>query len=151
MSYFLWFYTSSIQERERCMNPVAAVVRANVSVSDGYSTLAEAPFSEQVKLLRTLFQLTQAELAQCLSVDVKTIQRWEAGESKKSPNPRNQQTVAALVTIAETLGDLLESDSIPTWARSINPSLGDKTPMQFVKEEPGGLYILANKLGAVGR
>jgi DNA-binding transcriptional regulator YiaG len=113
------------------------------------SNLAEAPFHQQVLLLRNLFELTQAAFAKLLLVDEKTIQRWESGQHN-TPQSRNKQALTTLVTIAQALGDLLEPDSIATWARTANPALGGERPVDFIKQ-PGGIYILANKLGAVGQ
>lgn len=113
-----------------------------------FDNLADAPFHEKVALLRELFGFTLSTFASALNVNEKTIRRWESGEH--SPRTGSNQAIEALTTIAETLGDVFEPDSIPGWARTPNPALAGERPMDFVKK-PGGIYLLANKLGAVGR
>ena len=41
---------------------------------------------EQIQRLRTRLGLTQTEFAQRLNVTLRTVQRWESGESSK-PHP----------------------------------------------------------------
>jgi len=110
--------------------------------------LAVAKFPDKVAALRLLFGFTQEEFAKCLNVNEKTIRRWESDEVE--PHAQNKQAVQALMTIAEALGDLFEPDVIKVWVDRENPALNGERPRDFVKK-PGGIFIVANLLGTVGR
>ena len=113
------------------------------------SRLSSASFDQQVALLRELFGFTRKEFGVILGVSEKTIQRWESGESS-NPNQASQNALQALKTMAESLGDLFEPDVIKVWVDRENPALNGKRPRDFAKK-PGGLFIMAHRLGAVGR
>ena len=110
--------------------------------------LAVAKFPEKVAALRMLFGFTQEELARSLGVNEKTIRRWESEDVE--PHAQSKQAVQALMTIAEALGDLFEPDVIKVWVDRENPALNGERPRDFVKK-PGGIFIVANLLGTVGR
>ncbi len=110
--------------------------------------LAIAKFPDKVATLRMLFGFTQQELALSLGVNEKTIRRWESEDAE--PHAQNKQAIQALVTIAESLGDLFEPDVIKVWVDRENPALNGERPRDFVKK-PGGIFIVANLLGTVGR
>lgn len=110
--------------------------------------LADAPLQKQVVQLRALFGFTQDELASLLGVSPRTLQRWEQG-GQVEPHPRNKQAVCALRLIAETLGDVFEPDTIKVWVDRPNPALNGERPRDYARKQ-GGLYIMAQLLGAVG-
>ena len=112
--------------------------------------LASAPFKVQAATLRELFGFTKSEFANILGVSDKTVGRWEKDGADSSPHTQNRQSIEALITIAESLGDLFEPDVIKVWVDRPNPSLGGERPRDYVKK-PGGIFIIANLLGTVGR
>jgi len=113
------------------------------------NNLADASFSLQVSTLRQLFGFNKTEFAQLLGVNEKTIRRWE-GEGEYTPQGAHRQAIDALTTIAESLGDLFEPDTIKVWVDRPNPALQGERPRDFAKK-PGGIFLMAHLLGNLGR
>jgi len=112
--------------------------------------LAEAPFGVQVHTLRRLFGFNKKEFAELLGVNEKTIRRWEDDTDAVNPQGSHKQAIAALETMAESLGDLFEPDMIKVWVDRPNPALQGDRPRDFAKR-PGGIFLMAHLLGKVGR
>ena len=111
--------------------------------------LAEAPFRQQVTVLRELFGFNKKEFAELLGVNEKTIRRWEQ-DAETHPQDSHKQAIEALRTMAESLGDLFEPDMIKVWVDRPNPALQGDRPRDYARR-PGGIFVMAHLLGNLGR
>lgn len=47
-------------------------------------------FGEEIKYVRSVLYLTQAEMAACMSVTEQTIRRWENGKGEPRPSAKRK-------------------------------------------------------------
>jgi|GEM_PF-1178874 len=107
-------------------------------------------FGKTVCYLRELFGFTKKDFADVLNVNEKTIRRWEMGLTEVMPHTSHKKAIMTLQTVAESLSDLFEPDMIKVWVDRPNPALQGERPRDYARK-PGGIFIMANLLGAVGR
>jgi len=73
---------------------------------------------------------TDAELADVLGVDRAQPSRWRAGQA---PDPHNREKLVALDTVIELLSTYLSPTSIPKWLNGVNAHLGNRRPLEVLR------------------
>ncbi len=72
-----------------------------------------------------------ADLARSLGVHRSAVVRWKRGEA---PAARNWEQLVGLDTVVSLLEGFLEDGSIAKWLRGINAHLGDRRPIDVIRQ-----------------
>lgn len=72
-----------------------------------------------------------ADLARSLGVHRSAVVRWKRGET---PAPENWEQLVGLDTVVSLLQNFLELRSIPKWLRGINAHLGERRPIDVIRQ-----------------
>ena len=88
---------------------------------------------EHLKHLRLTFGLSQESLARLIGVSVRSVARWEAGNT--APSPLAERQLAALERLKRELDLLMRPDSINEWMVRPQSKLGGRTPQQVLLSE----------------
>ncbi|HEY3219216.1 MAG TPA: hypothetical protein VGJ80_00665 [Gemmatimonadales bacterium] len=72
-----------------------------------------------------------ADLARSLGVHRSAVVRWKRGEA---PTPENWEQLVGLDTVVSLLEGFLEIGSIPKWLRGVNAHLGDRRPIDMIRQ-----------------
>jgi DNA-binding transcriptional regulator YiaG len=63
----------------------------------------ESPLApKEIRFIRNTMDMTQADIAQAMAVDVQTVARWEKGETEKIPGPADK--MLRIMFIASIIG-----------------------------------------------
>ncbi len=89
--------------------------------------------------LRRRLGLSQEATARVIGVSVRTVARWEAGQSVPSPMAARQ--LRALADLARRLERLFRPDSIPDWMERPLNRLGGRTPHDVLLGEGAGALL----------
>jgi len=102
-----------------------------------------------LKELRHRFGLAQEALARIIGVSVRTVARWEAGQS--GPSPLAGRQLRALSDLDRILREMFRPESIPDWlGRPLN-RLGNRTPRDvLVTEGAESLLRLVRQIAPPG-
>ena len=87
--------------------------------------------------------LDRKALASCLAVNVKTIERWQEGQSE--PNETVLRLLEKLEGLYRLANRLLKKGSQPAWLHSPNEALGGTTPISLLVK--GEIDPVRNALG----
>jgi transcriptional regulator with XRE-family HTH domain len=87
----------------------------------------------QLKNLREAFGLSQERLARLVGVSVRSVARWEAGQTV--PSPLAERQLAALVRLKRELDLLMRPDSINDWMARPQSRMAGRTPRQVLMSE----------------
>jgi transcriptional regulator with XRE-family HTH domain len=71
-------------------------------------------------------------MAEALGVDRAQLKRWREGRTE--PSAENADRIVGLDTAVELLSGYLEPSSIPKWLMGINAHLGDRRPIDLLRE-----------------
>ncbi len=106
---------------------------------------------DSLKRLRSVFKLSQEGFARLVGVSVRTVARWEAGES--APSQLAQRQLASLERLHQRLTHLLRPESIDDWMTRAHPGLGQRAPGEVLcAEGPDPLLRLLEDIpSAFGR
>ena len=88
---------------------------------------------DSLRRLRSVFKLSQEKFAVLVGVSVRTVARWEAGESAPSQLARRQ--LESLERLHQRLIHLLRPESIDDWMTRAHPGLGQRTPGEVLGAE----------------
>jgi hypothetical protein len=72
-----------------------------------------------------------ADLARSLGVHRSAVVRWKRGEA---PAPRNWEQLVGLDAVVSLLEGFLELASIPKWLRGLNAHLGERRPIDVIRQ-----------------
>ncbi len=72
-----------------------------------------------------------ADLARSLGVHRSAVVRWKRGET---PAARNWEQLVGLDTVVSLLEGFLEEGSIAKWLRGMNAHLGDRRPIDVIRQ-----------------
>lgn len=75
---------------------------------------------------------SDAQVAEALGVDRAQVKRWREGRTQ--PGPENADRIVGLDTVVELLSGHLEPGSIPKWLKGFNAHLGDRRPLDLLRE-----------------
>jgi hypothetical protein len=75
---------------------------------------------------------SDAQVAETLGVDRAQVKRWREGRTE--PGPGNAERIVALDTVVALLSGYLEPSSIPKWMMGYNAHLGDRRPVDLLRE-----------------
>jgi len=75
---------------------------------------------------------SDAQLAQALGVNRSQVKRWREGETE--PGQENAERVVGLDAAVALLSGYLEPTSIPKWLMGVNAHLGDRRPVDLLRE-----------------
>ena len=83
-----------------------------------------------MRRLRQVFGLSQEQLARLVGVSVRTVARWEGGQSR--PSPLAERQLRGLETLEQELARLMRPDSVGDWMDRPNSRLGGRSPSQVL-------------------
>ena len=72
-----------------------------------------------------------ADLARSLGVHRSAVVRWKRGEA---PAAKNWEQLVGLDTVVSLLEGFLEQASIAKWLRGVNAHLGDRRPIDVIRQ-----------------
>ena len=75
---------------------------------------------------------SDAQVAEALGVDRAQVKRWREGRTE--PGPENADRIVALDATVELLSGYLEPGSIPKWLNGVNAHLGDRRPIDLLRQ-----------------
>ncbi|HUF51912.1 MAG TPA: hypothetical protein VMN60_13900 [Longimicrobiales bacterium] len=75
---------------------------------------------------------SDAQVADALGVDRAQVKRWREGETE--PGPGNAERVVGLDAAVELLSGYLSPSSIPKWLMGVNAHLGDRRPVDLIRQ-----------------
>jgi transcriptional regulator with XRE-family HTH domain len=75
---------------------------------------------------------SDAKMAEALGVDRAQLKRWREGRTE--PAAETADRIVGLDTVVELLSGYLESSSIPKWLMGINAHLGDRRPIDLLRQ-----------------
>jgi len=75
---------------------------------------------------------SDAQVAEALGVDRAQVKRWLEGSTE--PGPRNAERVVALDSTVALLTGYLSAESIPKWLLGVNAHLGDRRPVDVLRQ-----------------
>lgn len=75
---------------------------------------------------------SDAQVADALGVDRAQVKRWREGQTQ--PGPENADRIVGLDTVVALLTGYLEPGSIPKWLKGFNAHLGDRRPMDLLRQ-----------------
>jgi len=75
---------------------------------------------------------SDAQVADALGVDRAQVKRWREGETE--PGPGNAERVVGLDAAVELLSGYLAPSSIPKWLMGVNAHLGDRRPVDLLRQ-----------------
>ena len=83
-----------------------------------------------MRKLRLAFGLSQERLARLVGVSVRTVARWEGGQSQ--PSPLAERQLRGLDTLGRQLSRLMRPDSVGEWMNRPNVRFGGRSPNQVL-------------------
>jgi hypothetical protein len=98
---------------------MARRVRANKSLIKQRYHVAKVAFPDD------------ADLARSLGVHRSAVVRWKRGET---PAPQNWEQLVGLDAVVSLLEGFLELASIPKWLRGLNAHLGERRPIDVIRQ-----------------
>jgi hypothetical protein len=75
---------------------------------------------------------SDARVAEALGVDRAQVTRWREGRTV--PGPENADRIVGLDTVVELLSGHLDAASLPKWLLGINAHLGNRRPVDLLRE-----------------
>jgi uncharacterized protein (DUF2384 family) len=60
------------------------------------------------------------------------VKRWRSGQTE--PSPENAARIVGLDAVVELLSAYLEATSIPKWLMGLNAHLGDRRPIDLIRQ-----------------
>lgn len=102
---------------------------------------ARSFYAVRIESARRAFP-SDAQVAEALGVDRAQVKRWREGRTE--PGPENADRIVGLDTAVELLSTYLEPSSVPKWLMGINAHLGDRRPIDLLREGS-----LSDVIGAV--
>jgi transcriptional regulator with XRE-family HTH domain len=75
---------------------------------------------------------SDARVAEALGVDRAQVTRWREGRTV--PGPENADRIVGLDTVVELLSGHLDPASLPKWLLGINAHLGDRRPVDLLRQ-----------------
>lgn len=75
---------------------------------------------------------SDAQVADALGVNRAQVKRWREGETE--PGPGNAERVLGLDAAVELLSGYLAPSSIPKWLMGVNAHLGDRRPVDLLRQ-----------------
>ncbi len=109
----------TLQLRNNIVAYMARRVRTNKSLVKQRYHIAKVAFPDD------------ADLARSLGVHRSAVVRWKRGEA---PAARNWEQLVGLDTVVSLLEGFLEEGSIAKWLRGINAHLGDRRPIDVIRQ-----------------
>ncbi len=85
---------------------------------------------DHMRKLRLAFGLSQERLARLVGVSVRTVARWEGGQSQ--PSPLAERQLRGLENLERLLSRLMRPDSVGEWMNRPNVRFGGRNPNQVL-------------------
>jgi transcriptional regulator with XRE-family HTH domain len=92
---------------------------------------APPAYSSRLESARRAFP-SDAQLAEALGVNRSQVKRWRAGETE--PGQENAERVVGLDVAVTLLTGYLEPSSIPKWLMGVNAHLGERRPIDLLRD-----------------
>lgn len=90
----------------------------------------ETVFRDKVRFLADQFR-SQSRLARLLDVDRSNISRWLRAQT---PEPANRSRLETLEFVYSRLTQFLQSETAEKWLLGINQHLGNRRPIDLIRE-----------------
>jgi transcriptional regulator with XRE-family HTH domain len=90
-----------------------------------------SPYAARLESARRAFH-SDAKIAEALGVNRAQVKRWRQGETE--PGAENADRVVGLDAAVALLSGYLEPTSIPKWLMGHNAHLGDRRPVDLLRE-----------------
>lgn len=97
----------------------------------GAADAADGFYPIRIESVRRAFP-SDAKLAEALGADRAQVKRWREGRTR--PGPENADRLVGLDAVIELLLGHLEPTSIPKWLFGINAHLGDRRPIDLLRQ-----------------
>lgn len=97
----------------------------------GLKSGAEHFYPMRLESARRAFS-SDAQVAEALGVDRSQVKRWREGETE--PGPENAARIVGLDAVVELLTGYLEPSSIGKWLGGMNAHLGDRRPIDLLRQ-----------------
>ena len=75
---------------------------------------------------------SDAQVAEALGVNRAQVRRWREGRTE--PGPENADRIVGLDAVVELLSGYLQPTSIPKWLNGFNAHLGDRRPIDLLRQ-----------------
>jgi transcriptional regulator with XRE-family HTH domain len=111
--------------------PVSSGRRGGRTRRKAGGTTASGFYPLRLESARRAFP-SDAKVAEALGVNRAQVTRWREGETE--PGPGNAERVVALDAAVELLTGLLELPSIGKWLMGQNAHLGDRRPVDLIRD-----------------
>lgn len=92
---------------------------------------SDLTYARRLESARRAFP-SDAQLAQALGVNRSQVKRWREGETE--PGQENADRIVGLDAAVALLSGYLEPTSIPKWLMGVNAHLGDRRPIDLLRE-----------------
>jgi transcriptional regulator with XRE-family HTH domain len=106
-----------------------------------HQTASHASYAARLESARRVFS-SDAQVAEVIGVDRSQVTRWREGATE--PGPENADRIVGLDAVVELLHGYLEPSSIDKWLRGFNAHLGDRRPIDLLRQG-----ILSEVIGAI--
>ena len=122
--------------------------QTTITPAELHGQAMRASIQEATNLLRDL--LSQQLVAFVVGKDAKTVQRWAKGESTQIRDTEAERRLRATYEIALLLLQHDSSRTVKAWFISMNPQLGDSSPVEAIQEGQFGEAFAAARAFVVG-
>jgi hypothetical protein len=95
------------------------------------ATIRPGYYAMRLQAVRRAFA-SDAQVADALGVDRSQVKRWLEGTTE--PGPGNAERVVGLDAAVELLTGYLSPTSIPKWLMGTNAHLGDRRPVDLIRQ-----------------
>lgn len=97
----------------------------------GVGRALHGSYAHRLESARRAFS-SDAQLAEALGVDRAQVKRWREGATE--PGPGNADRVVGLDAAVELLSGYLAPSSISKWLMGVNAHLGDRRPVDLLRQ-----------------
>lgn len=102
-----------------------------MDTADAGATANRSYYPIRLESARRAFR-SDAQVAEALGVNRSQVRRWREGETV--PGPENADRIVGLDSVVELLSGYLQPTSIPKWLNGFNAHLGDRRPVDLLRQ-----------------
>lgn len=124
-------HSTAVEEIAQEISMKAAMSARSGASKRGQKATGEHFVPMRLESARRAFA-SDAQVAEALGVDRSQVKRWREGETE--PGPENAARIVGLDAVVELLSGYLEPSSIAKWLWGINAHLGDRRPIDLLRQ-----------------
>jgi len=125
--------TEKIRARRQLRVALEQMRHALRDLQDEEPVVEDRTTKEIVQWLDKALDVPQAQLAQLLGTDVRTLQRWLSSEESSQPQGERAMRVRAVARMANHLRHALTGPGVVQWFSHRRKELGGKSPAQLLE------------------